>query len=261
MWIDSHAHLCDEAFDEDRNEVLHRALSADVKRICLIGSGLDQARKVLKLAKQHDFLDCAIAFHPEEVLSVKEEDKSEMFELMKDHKVKFIGEIGLDYYWVKDPEVHQKQKELFVEQIGWANQLNKPITVHSRDAADDTYQVLKEHPVKCKGIMHSFSYSEEMAFKFIELGYLVSLAGPVTFKNAHSVKELAKRLPIESILIETDSPYLTPHPFRGKRNESSYVAYTGKMIAELKEMDEAELMQQIEENYLHLIHPNRKKTV
>ena len=251
MWIDTHAHLADSEFDEDRNEVIQRAKTAGLEKIVLIGCDVEGAKRTLKLAYTDDMFDVAIGFHPEGVL--EDRDEASMFELMRDPKVKLIGEIGLDFYWDKDPEHHKQQEELFIKQINWANQLNKPISIHMRDASKRTYDILKTHPVKRGGVMHCYSGSVEMAREFIKLGFYISLAGPVTFKNAHIPKDVAREIPLEWLLIETDSPYLAPHPLRGKRNESSYVVETAKVIAEIRGIPLEDLESSLETNYKRLI--------
>lgn len=251
MWIDTHAHLADSAFDEDRNEVIQRAKDAGLGKIVLIGCDVEGAKRALKLAYTDDLFDVAIGFHPEGVL--EDRDDASLFELMKDPKVKLIGEIGLDFYWDKDPEHHKLQEELFIKQIEWANQLNKPISIHMRDASKRTYDLLKTHPVKRGGVMHCYSGSVEMAREYIKLGFYISLAGPVTFKNAHIPKDVAREIPLEWLLIETDSPYLAPHPLRGKRNESSYVVETAKVIADLRGIPLEILEENLSSNYHRLI--------
>ena len=251
MWIDTHAHLADSEFDEDRNEVIQRAKDAGIGKIVLIGCDVEGAQRALKLAYTDDMFDVAIGFHPEGVL--EDRDEASMFELMKDPKVKLIGEIGLDFYWDKDPEHHKLQEALFIKQIDWANQLNKPISIHMRDASKKSFDILKTHPVQRGGVMHCYSGSVEMAREFIKLGYYISLAGPVTFKNAHIPKDVAREIPLEWLLIETDSPYLAPHPLRGKRNESSYVVETAKVIAEIRGIPLEDLESSLETNYKRLI--------
>lgn len=251
MWIDTHAHLADSEFDEDRKEVIQRAKDAGIGKIVLIGCDVEGAKRALKLAYTDDMFDVAIGFHPEGVL--EERDEASMFELMKDPKVKLIGEIGLDFYWDKDPEHHKLQETLFIKQIDWANQLNKPISIHMRDASKKSFDILKTHPVQRGGVMHCYSGSVEMAREFIKLGFYISLAGPVTFKNAHIPKDVAREIPLEWLLIETDSPYLAPHPLRGKRNESSYVVETAKVIAELRGMPLEDLESSLEANYQRLV--------
>lgn len=251
MWIDTHAHLADSEFNEDRKEVIQRAKDAGIGKIVLIGCDVEGAKRALNLAYKDDMFDVAIGFHPEGVL--EDRDEASMFELMRDTKVKLIGEIGLDFYWDKDPEHHKQQEALFLNQIDWANQLNKPISIHMRDASKRTYDILKTHPVKRGGVMHCYSGSVEMAREFIKLGYYISLAGPVTFKNAHIPKDVAREIPLEWLLIETDSPYLAPHPLRGKRNESSYVVETAKVIAEIRGIPLEDLESSLEANYNRLI--------
>ena len=251
MWIDTHAHLADSEFNEDRNEVIQRAKTAGLGKIVLIGCDVEGAKRTLKLAYTDDMFDVAIGFHPEGVL--EDRDEASMFELMKDPKVKLIGEIGLDFYWDKDPEHHKLQEALFIKQIDWANQLNKPISIHMRDASKKSFDILKTHPVQRGGVMHCYSGSVEMAREFIKLGYYISLAGPVTFKNAHIPKDVAREIPLEWLLIETDSPYLAPHPLRGKRNESSYVVETAKVIAEIRGIPLEDLESSLEANYNRLI--------
>ena len=250
MWIDTHAHLADSEFNEDRNEVIQRAKTAGLGKIVLIGCDVEGAKRTLKLAYTDDMFDVAIGFHPEGVL--EDRDEASMFELMKDPKVKLIGEIGLDFYWDKDPEHHKLQEALFIKQIDWANQLNKPISIHMRDASKKSFDILKTHPVQRGGVMHCYSGSVEMAREFIKLGFYISLAGPVTFKNAHIPKDVAREIPLEWLLIETDSPYLAPHPLRGKRNESSYVVETAKVIADLRGMPLEDLESSLEANYNRL---------
>ena len=251
MWIDTHAHLADSEFDEDRNDVILRAKEAGIGKIVLIGCDVEGAKRALKLAYTDDLFDVAIGFHPEGVLGNR--DEVNMFELMKDPKVKLIGEIGLDFYWYKDPEHHKLQEELFIKQIEWANQLNKPISIHMRDASKRTYDLLKMHPVNRGGIMHCYSGSVEMAREYIKLGFYISLAGPVTFKNAHIPKDVAREISLEWLLIETDSPYLAPHPYRGKRNESAYVMETAKVIADLRGIPLETLEESLSSNYQRLI--------
>lgn len=251
MWIDTHAHLADSEFDEDRKEVIQRAKDAGIGKIVLIGCDVEGAKRALKLAYTDDMFDVAIGFHPEGVL--EDRDEASMFELMKDPMVKLIGEIGLDFYWDKDPEHHKLQETLFIKQIDWANQLNKPISIHMRDASKKSFDILKTHPVQRGGVMHCYSGSVEMAREFIKLGFYISLAGPVTFKNAHVPKDVAREIPLEWLLIETDSPYLAPHPLRGKRNESSFVVETAKVIAELRGMPLEDLESSLEANYQRLV--------
>ncbi len=251
-WSDTHAHLAEAEFDLDILEVIQRAKDADVKRIILIGCQIEGAKRALALAKTDPIFKVAVGFHPEDVLNLDEESWLEMEKMMRDPLTIAIGEIGLDFYWDKDPLHHQIQEAVFLRQIQLATALNKPILIHSRDSIQKTYDILKSYPVKRTGIMHCFSSSLEMAREFIKLGYYISLAGPVTFKNAHVPVSVALGIDLNHLLIETDSPYLTPHPLRGHRNESAYVKITGEKIAELREIDSGTLQKILEANYLKL---------
>ncbi len=252
MWTDTHAHLAEPEFDLDREEVIARAQAAGVGRIVLIGCGIEGARRALALAETSDLFEAVVGFHPEEILTIQETDWPIMESLMRHPKVIAIGEIGLDFYWDKDPDHHAIQETVFLRQLDIANQLNKPVVIHSRDASQRTYDLLRDHPVKRTGIMHCYSGSLEMAKALIKLGYTISLAGPVTFKNAHIPVEVAKGIDLDHLLIETDSPYLAPHPYRGKRNEPAYVKVTAERIAELRGIEISTLEQNLEQNYIKL---------
>lgn len=251
-WSDTHAHLAEAEFDLDILEVIQRAKDADIKRIILIGCQIEGAKRALALARTDPIFKVAVGFHPEDVLDLDEEAWIEMEKMMRDPLTIAIGEIGLDFYWDKDPLHHQIQETVFLRQINLANILNKPILIHSRDSIQKTYDLLKAHPGKRTGIMHCFSSSLEMAREFIKLGYYISLAGPVTFKNAHVPVSVAQGIDLDHLLIETDSPYLTPHPFRGKRNESAYVKMTGEKIAELRSISPESLQSILEVNFQRL---------
>lgn len=253
-WIDSHAHLTAEDFDLDRDEMIKRAKDAGLQKILLIGCGLENSRQTLSLADTDDIFDAAIGFHPEDIELMDDAAFVEMEQLWMHPKVVAIGEIGLDYYWHKEKEHRAQQRVAFLRQIDKANELELPILIHTRDAIQETFDILKSHPCKHAGIMHCYSGSVEMAREFIKLGYVISLAGPLTFKNAHVPKEIARQIPLQHLLVETDSPYLTPMPFRGKRNESAYVIYVGQQICQLKELDESAVIAQMSATYMHLFH-------
>lgn len=254
-WIDSHAHLTDESYDVDRDAMIQRAKDAGLKKILLIGCGVENTKQAIALAQTDEIFDVASGFHPEDIEAMDEQAFLEMEELWKSPKIVAVGEIGLDYYWHKEPEHRQLQREAMIRQIDKANQLNVPVIIHSRDAMHDTYEILKNHPCKKAGIMHCYSGSVEMARELVKLGYVISLAGPATFKNAHTPKEVAKEIAIDRLLVETDSPYLTPTPYRGKRNESAYVVHVGEEIARLKEVDIEYLMDTMGRTYRRLFHP------
>lgn len=251
-WIDTHAHLAEKEFEDDILEVIKRAKALNIHKILLIGVGLEGAKKALDLASTDLIFDVAVGFHPEEVMNIQEEDWDVMERYMEDPRVVAIGEIGLDFYWDKDPEHHLKQEELFIRQIELANTLHKPILVHSRDAIQKTYDVMKAVPTHKKGILHCYSGSLEMAREFVKLGYHISLAGPVTFKNAHTPKEVAMGIDLNHLHIETDSPYLSPHPLRGMRNESAHLIETAAVVAALKGITLEALQTALYENYENL---------
>lgn len=247
-WLDSHTHINDEAFDDDINEVIQRMIDAKVKKAMIVCLNEGDFRKALNITSDQIEFDIALGVYPGDVKEFSKERVEKILSLLEDSRVKAIGEIGLDYYWDKDNK--DAQKEIFIRQIEIAERLNKPIIVHSRNAIQDTYDILKAHRVK--GVMHCYSDSKEMAKEFIKLGMYISLSGTVTFKNAKEPKEVAKIVPLDRLLIETDCPYLTPVPHRGKRNEPAYVVHTGQYIAELLKMDEDELQKRINENYDNL---------
>jgi TatD DNase family protein len=256
-WIDSHSHLTADEFDVDRDEMIQRAKTAGLDKILLIGCGVENSKQAIALAETDDLFDVAIGFHPEDIERMDETAFHEMETLWTHPKVVAVGEIGLDHYWHEEKEHRKLQLDAFLRQIDKANELGLPILIHTRDAIQETFDTLKTHPCVKAGIMHCYSGSVEMAREFIKLGYIISLAGPVTFKNAHVPKEVARQIPLEHLLIETDSPYLTPMPFRGKRNESSFVTYVGQEICQLKGIAETTLKTQMSVTYNRLFHQNK----
>ena len=253
-WLDSHCHLVDKAYENEMDAVIQRALDAGVVRFLVMATNLEEGRKARELKKRYDCIDIAVGFHPEDANNITEEDLNELEALLATGEFDALGEIGLDYYWVSDNK--DKQKWLLESQIDLANKYALPISIHSRDAIQDTYQILKNHPNRLGGVMHCYSSSVEMAREFIRIGYYISLGGPVTFKNAVTPKEVAAAVPLEFLLTETDSPYLTPAPFRGKRNEPMYVLYTAKAIAQIRQMEEEELKIAVRNNYERFLHRN-----
>ncbi len=244
-YLDSHCHINDESYLEDLDEVLDRMLLNKVTRAMLVCVSLDDYKRTLNIKKEGIEFKKAIGVYPE-YTDMSDETFDEYVSLME--KCDAIGEIGLDYHWYKDTK--DKQIELFIRQIEIANKLNKPVIIHAREALGDTYNILKQHP--CKAVLHCYSGSYELAKEFVKLGYYISIGGPVTFKNAKEPLEIAKNIPLDKLLIETDSPYLTPVPNRGKRNEPSNVVYTAKKIMEIREIDEAGFLDQINKNYDNL---------
>lgn len=252
MLFDTHAHLNAKEFDEDREEVLRRAKEAGVTRILNIGYNRDSIPSSLQLAEKYDYIYSSVGWHPQDANSFTEKDLAWLRELAEHPKVIAIGEIGLDYYWDTSPR--DVQKKVFRTQIALAKELNLPIVIHDRDAHEDVLKILKEERLETGVIMHAFSGSVEMAKECIDLGFYLSFGGPITFKNAVRPKEVAKAIPLERILIETDSPYLTPHPYRGKRNESSYVRLVAEKLAELRGLTVEEIEEITYRNAVTVLH-------
>jgi len=235
MLFDSHSHISDEKFNNDREDVINRAKENGVKLIMNPGVDLESSKKAVVLSEKYEMIYAAVGFHPHEAKYMDDTMLLLIKALAKNKKVKAIGEIGLDYYYDHSPR--DIQKECFIKQIRLAKELKLPIIIHDRDANQDTIDILKEENAFETGVlMHCYSGSVELAKEYINLGAYISLAGPVTFKNAKKPKEVAKYVPIDRILIETDSPYLSPEPKRGKRNESSNVEYVCNQIAILKDL-------------------------
>lgn len=233
MLFDTHAHLQDAKFDEDRQQVIERAVRAGVTHIVNVGFNTETIKGTLQLAENYDFIYAAVGWHPHDAKDMKEEDLKWLEELAAHPKVVALGEMGLDYYWDNSPR--EVQKEVFRKQIALARKVKLPIIIHARDAYQDIVDILKEENARdIGGVMHCFSGSYEIAKQCIDLNFFISFGGPLTFTNAKKPKEIAVRIPDDRLLIETDCPYLTPHPFRGKRNESAYVRLVAEALAELK---------------------------
>jgi len=231
MFIDTHAHLNDEQFQEDLKEVLSRAAAARVRYVVNVGYDLASSRKAAALAEEYPELYAVVGIHPDEAKEVTLETYQELRKLAGQKKVVAIGEIGLDYYWDNSPR--DVQQEVFRQQIRLAQELDLPIVIHDREAHGDILKIMQEEKPK-RGIMHCYSGSREMAEICLQLGFYISFAGPLTFKNAKKAVEVAETIPLDRLLIETDCPYLTPHPFRGKRNEPARVVLVGEKLAQIK---------------------------
>lgn len=246
MIIDTHAHYDDEQFDIDREELLSSLESEGIAAVINASASVHSWDKVLELTTKYPFVYGMIGVHPDEVGELDEESFARMEKLVSEPKIVAVGEIGLDYYW--DKESHEQQKEWFIRQLNLAREKNLPVNIHSREAAADTFEILKEYGQGLKAIIHCYSYSKEMAMEYIKMGYLIGVGGVVTFKNAKKLKEVVQAVPMEQIVLETDCPYLAPTPYRGKRNSSLYLPYVAEAIAELKGMTAEEVIKQTEEN-------------
>lgn len=231
--IDSHAHLDDDRFDNDRTEIINKLKGEGIELVLNPGADLATSKKAVKLADEYSLIYAAVGCHPHDSRYMDDETMNEFRELSKNEKVIAVGEIGLDYYY--DNSDRETQKIWFREQIRLANELDMPYIVHDRDAHEDLFKIMKEEAgSNTRGILHCYSGSVEMAKEFIKLGFYISLAGPVTFKKAKTPKMVAKEIPLDKLLIETDSPYLTPEPYRGKRNEPAFVRYVAEEIANIR---------------------------
>ncbi|WP_442604534.1 TatD family hydrolase [Paenibacillus sp. KN14-4R] len=252
MLTDTHTHMDASAFDEDRDEAINRALEAGVTRIVNIGFNRETIPTTMALAEKYDFVYAAVGWHPQDAKDMLPEDLSWIEELCKHPKVVAIGEIGLDYYWDTSPK--DVQDRVFREQIRLARRIGKPIIIHNRDAHHDTLKILREEKAaEVGGIMHSFSGSWETAQACLDMNFHLSFGGPITFKNAKLPKEILAQVPLNRLLIETDAPYLTPHPFRGKRNETSYVRLVAETAAEIRGMSVEELAEITTANAIRLL--------
>ncbi|MGZ9587077.1 TatD family hydrolase [Paenibacillus marinisediminis] len=249
MIFDTHTHLDNKAFDEDREQVIARAVEQGVTRMVNVGFNRETIPTTMELAEKYPFIYAAVGWHPTDAITMEKSDIDWIAKLTEHEKVVAIGEIGLDYYWDTSPK--DVQQRVFRQQIGLARELKMPIIIHNRDAHEDVIRILREEKAKdVGGIMHSFSGSWETAKMCMDMGFYISFGGPITFKNAKQPKEVLKQVPMDRLLVETDSPYLTPHPYRGKRNESAYVRLVAEEAAGIKELDFEEFCKKTTDNAL-----------
>lgn len=234
MIFNTHTHLNSKELYPLYDELIQNALDSNVLKLVVVGFDLESSKLAVEIADKYEFVYASVGICPTEIREDSVIEYEEYEKLLSNHKVVAVGEVGLDYYY--ETTAKEKQKECLLNFIEMANKHDLPIIIHSRDALLDTLNFLKENEVKNKGIMHCYSGSAEAALEFIKLGYYISLAGPVTFKNARVPKEVAEVVPLEYLLVETDDPYLTPHPHRGKRNEPKNVTFVVDEIARLKNM-------------------------
>lgn len=239
MIFDTHSHLFDEAFDNDREECLIRCAALNMS-LMLVGYSHETNIKAYEMAKRSDRYYSTAGIHPAEAKSTYVDDIRILDDFVQKHNVKAIGECGLDYYYNDAPD-RNLQKVLFIEQIELAIKYDLPLVIHTREAWADTYEILNRYRGKIRGIMHCYTGSLEMAFEFIKMGFYIAIGGAVTFKNANEAKRVVSNIDLNYLLVETDCPYITPVPYRGKRNESSYIVYTISEIAKIRNMDLEEL--------------------
>ena len=231
-FFDSHAHYNDEKFEQDRDELINNIYNEGVTKIINAGYSLESSKDAIKIAENYDFMNVIVGISPNDINDFKQENLQEIEELAKNKKVVAIGEIGLDYYWNKDNK--DLQKQIFISQIEIANKLNVPIVIHTREAIYDTLEILKNNNCNKKGVFHCCPLNVDLVREGLKLGFYISFAGPITFKNSKNASEIIKMVPLDKMLIETDSPYLSPEPLRGKRNDSRNVKYMAQKIADVK---------------------------
>ena len=250
--IDTHCHLNDETLFKDLDNVINRARNAGVDKMIVIGWDEASSKLAIRIAEQYDFIYAVIGFHPENVFDINDEILYKTLELYKHHKVVGIGEIGLDYHWTKEPEKREIQKQYFIKQIDFANKVGLPISIHSREAFKDTLEILKNHKPQHGGVMHCYSGSVENINDIINLNLYIGLDGPVTFTNSKTPKEVAAEVPLEKLVVETDCPYLSPHPLRGTINEPSNISLIVDEIANIRQMSKKHLLDVLYQNSCEL---------
>ena len=249
--FDSHAHYNDEKFDGDRKEIIDAIYKSGVTKIINAGYSLESSKKAIEIANNYDFMYTIAGISPNDIDDFKEEYIGEIEKIAKDRKVVAIGEIGLDYHWNTDNK--KLQKEVFISQIEIANKLNLPIVIHTRETVFDTLDILKNQ-VRCekKGVFHCCPLNVDLVREGLKLGFYISFAGPITFKNSKNADTIIDMVPLDKMLIETDSPYLSPEPLRGKRNDSRNVRYMAQKIAEVKGISIEEVAKNTYENTMKI---------
>lgn len=253
MIFETHAHYDDEKFDGDREELIAELREAGISHVINVGASIESTKTTLELVKKHDFMYAAVGVHPSDVDGLNEKTFAWLAEQTRLDKTVAVGEIGLDYYWDKEPEVQKNQRIWFQKQMELARKADLPVIIHSRDAAEDTMRIMKEvHAEEIPGVIHCYSYSPEMAKEFVKMGYYIGVGGVVTFKNAKKLVQTVQEIPIERILLETDCPYMAPEPHRGTRNSSLNLPYVAAKIAELKGISAEEVISITEQNAYRL---------
>ena len=250
MIFETHAHYDDKAFEQDRESLLKEIEENGIQTVVNIGASIASSQKTLELTKQYPFVYGAIGVHPDETKELTEENFLQLKEMAQQEKVVAIGEIGLDYYWDSTPR--EVQKYWFEKQLDLAIELQLPVVIHSRDAAADTLDIVKKYVQKTKGtltgIIHCFSYGIELAEEYVKMGFYLGIGGVVTFKNGRKLKEVVQKIPLEYLVLETDSPYLAPVPYRGKRNTSLNLRYIAEEVANIKQISVEETIKITTEN-------------
>ncbi len=249
--IDSHAHLDLPEFDKDREEVIKRARKSGVEKIITIGIGIKENRKALEIARKHDFIYCSLGIHPHNAKHLDLQSLDFIEKNSTHDKVVAIGEMGLDFF--RDLSPRDTQRRCFRTQLDIAISLKLPVIIHDRDAHDEITEIMREEKAwQAGGVVHCFSGDYDMAVKCVDMGFFISIPGTITYKKAETLKDVVKKIPIEHILIETDCPFLSPVPFRGKRNEPAYIKYAAEKIAEIKKISAEQVAAATSENTVKL---------
>ena len=239
--VDTHTHLNDDKFADDVPDAVARARAAGVRRCINMGDTLASSKKAVELAHAYEGLFAGVGIHPEEARELTADDDAQLAAWAEDEKVVCIGEIGLDYYWVKDEPTRELQRKIFIHQLDLARQLHLPVCIHDRDAHADTLAILKKEGQGIPTVLHCYSGSVEMAREFLKLGCYLGTDGPLTFKNASKLLNVIRDMPLGRLLVETDAPYMAPVPMRGKRNEPAFVRFIAEKVAELRSMTLADV--------------------
>lgn len=253
MIVDSHCHLDDEQFDEDREAVIKDCFAQGLAGMINIGADMASSARSIALAEQYEAIFAAVGVHPHDAVTVKEGDLEQLAQWTTHKKVVLLGEIGLDYYYDHSPR--DIQKKVFLEQLAIAEELDIPVTIHDRDAHGDVMAILKQTKSHLRGIIHCFSGSLEMAQELLKKDFYLSVGGPVTFTNNKKLKAIVPHIPLNRLLVETDSPYLSPHPFRGQRNTPARVIQVAQTVADLKGLTYEEVVRQTTQNLHDLLGP------
>ena len=244
-YFDTHAHYDDAAFDADREQLIKDMYDFGVKKIINVGADVESSLKSIELAKKYDFFYAAVGVHPYDVTEMCENDIELLQKCFKCYKVVAVGEIGLDYHYENTDR--EKQKYWFKKQLKLAENVEKPVIIHSRDAAEETFEIIAESRVR-SGVIHAFSSSAELAKEYVKLGFHIGIGGVITFKNAKKLIKVATEIPMSRILLETDAPYLTPEPHRGERNNSQYLQFVADKISKIKQIEVNEVIKTACEN-------------
>ena len=254
MIFDTHAHYDDAQFDADREELLLSLSDHHIGKVVNIGTNVSTSQRSVELAEKYPFVFAAVGIHPSDTREMAQGDLRRIADLAKADRVVAIGEIGLDYYWDKEEQVRSRQKECLIEQLEIARKAGLPVVIHSRDAAKDTLDIMKEYGRDLGGVIHCYSYSVEIAREYVKMGYFLGIGGVLTYKNSKTIKEVAAQIPLEHLVLETDCPYLTPAPHRGKRNCSLYLPYVVQALSEIKGLPVEEVERVTWENAHRLYH-------